>query len=259
MPTINANGAEFGYDEMGRGSLAIFIHGYPLDASMWIDQLEGLGHLRRCVAMDLRGWGRSTPVTGSTYTMDDHAHDVAAVISALGEEAADIVALSMGGYIALALWELHPDVVRSLTLVDTRSLADSEEGKANRHKAADAVVANGRTGLAEGLVGALLAPGADLTARARLRSMAESASYEAIVAALRGMADRPDRTSLLDTITAPTLVVTGEEDALTPPEEGHEMATHIAGAEFKVVPGAGHLTPIERAAEFNELVAEFWG
>jgi len=73
------------------------------------------------------------------------------------------------------------------------------------------------------------------------------------------MADRPDRTSLLDTITVPTVVVTGEEDALTPPEEGHEMATHIAGAEFKVVPGAGHLTPMERPAEFNELVAEFWG
>ena len=164
----------------------------------------------------------------------------------------------MGGYVALALWELHPGIVRTLALANTRSQADSEEGRAGREAQAESVVAEGRAQLATKLVGALLAPGHDLTSAARLRTMVESTPVETIVASLRGMAARPDRTELLSTITVPSLVISGEEDGLIPPLDSHEMATAIPGSEFLVIPGAGHLSPIERPDAFTEALRGFW-
>jgi pimeloyl-ACP methyl ester carboxylesterase len=256
--TLSVNGTTLAYRSAGDGPLALFVHGYPLDSSMWTDQLSAVAGLRRCVALDLRGYGASGPVTGSPLTMEQIADDVAAAVPALGAEQADVVALSMGGYAALALWERHAGVVRSLVLADTRSLPDTEEGKRRREEGAVNAVAGGRGPLAEALTGALLSAGADLTARARLRTMVEATPYETIVASLRGMAARPDRTELLGTITVPTLVVVGEEDTLASPEEMHQLAGSIPGALFKVIEGAGHLPPIEKPDAFNAVLAEFF-
>jgi len=258
MPTVDVYGRELHYAEAGTGPLAVFIHGYPHDHTLWLDQLAGLSDLRRVVAVDLPGYGMSERVTGHPLTMDALADAVAGFIEALGFDQADVVGLSMGGYVALALWESHPTMIRSLVLANTKAGADSEEGRAGREAQAQAVVAEGRSPLAAELVGALLAPAHDLTAAARLRTMVESAPVETIVASLRGMAARPDRTELLAAIGVPTLVISGEEDALIPPLDSHEMASAIADSEFLVIPGAGHLSPIERPDAFTEAVRGFW-
>lgn len=258
MPYISVNGRELHFAEHGDGPLAILIHGYPLDHTMWLDQLAALSDIRRVVAIDLPGYGMSERVTGSPLTMELLAEEVAGVIEALEYEQADIVGLSMGGYVALALWEMYPEAVRSLVLANTKSGADSEEGRAGREAQAQAVVADGRQPLAAKLVGALLSPSHDLTAAARLRTMVESAPVETIVGSLRGMAARPDRTELLGSISVPTLVISGEEDGLIPPLDSHEMSTAVPGSEFLVIPGAGHLTPIERPEAFSKALRSFW-
>ncbi len=190
--------------------------------------------------------------------MDWMAEVVAGLIGELGEAPADVVGLSMGGYVAFALWERHPQLVSTLVLSNTRATADSDEGRAGREAQAVAVVSEGRGPLATKLVDALLSPAADLTAKARLRTMVESTPVETIVASLRGMAERPDRTELLGSITVPTLVVAGEEDGLIPPLDMHELAAAISGSEFVIVPGAGHLPPIERPEAFTEILLGFW-
>ena len=258
MPLISVNGRELHYAEQGEGPLAVLIHGYPLDHTLWLDQLAALSDIRRVVAIDLPGYGMSERVTGAPLTMELLAEDVAGLIEALEYEQADIVGLSMGGYVALALWEMYPRAIRTLVLANTKAGADSEEGKAGREAQAQAVVADGREPLAAKLVGALLAPVHDLTAAARLRTMVEGAPVETIVGSLRGMAARPDRTELLGTITVPTLVISGEEDGLIPPLDSHEMATAVSDSEFLVVPEAGHLTPIERPDAFSEALRSFW-
>lgn len=258
MPITQVNGREVHYAEQGSGPLALLIHGYPLDHTVWLNQLAALSDIRRVVALDLPGYGMSERVTGSPLTMEGMAADVAGFIAALEYDQADIVGLSMGGYVALALWELHPSLLRSLALANTMAQADSEESKAGREAQAQQVVAEGRVPLATKLVGALLSPAHELTAAARLRTMVESAPVETIVASLRGMAARPDRTELLATITVPTLVVSGEEDSLIPPLDSHEMASTIPGSEFLVIPGAGHLGPIERPDAFTEALRSFW-
>ena len=238
--------------------MAVLIHGYPLDHTMWLDQLAGLSEVRTTVALDLPGYGMSERVTGESLTMDRLSDDVAGLVEALGEPSADVVGLSMGGYVALALWERHPQLVRSLVLSNTRATADSEEGRAGRDAQAVAVVNEGRQPLATKLVDALLSPGAELAAKARLRTMVESTPVETIVASLRGMAERPDRTELLGSISVPTLVIAGEEDGLIPPLDMHELSAAITGSEFLVVPGAGHLVPIERPDAFTKALLDFW-
>ena len=258
MQTLEVRGSTVAYQSEGSGALAVFVHGFPLDHRLWLDQLAALGDLRQCVAPDLRGSGRSDPVVSGLLAMEELADDVAALIEGLGHESADIVSLSMGGYAALALWERHPERIRSLVLMDTRSGADSEAGRAGRRETAERVADEGSGFLTANLLKALLAPGAGLAARIRLRSMIEATAPETIVAHLEGMARRADRTDLLSSITVPTLVVVGEDDGLTPPDVAEHMANLIPAAELVVIPGAGHLTPIETPEAVNKALREFW-
>jgi pimeloyl-ACP methyl ester carboxylesterase len=258
MPWAPANGRDLHYAEQGEGPLAVLIHGYPLDHTLWLDQLAALSDIRRVVALDLRGYGLSSPVTGDPLTMEGFAADVAALIPQLGHDQADIVGLSMGGYVALALWENHPGVIRSLVLANTRSGADSDAGRAGREAQAQSVVSDGREQLAAKLLTALLGPDHDLSAAARLRTMVEGTRVETIVGSLRGMAARPDRTGLLAGIDVPTLVISSEADELIPPPVSEEMADLIPAAGFVVIPGSGHLPPIERPEEFSQALRQFW-
>jgi pimeloyl-ACP methyl ester carboxylesterase len=206
MPFARVNGNMLFYREVGDGPLALFVHGFPLDHSLWLDQLKGLAHVRRCVAVDLRGFGKSDPIVDPTLTMEMLADDLAGVIEALGAAQADIVSHSMGGYVALALWELRPTLVRSLTLIDTRA----------------------------------------------------STRYETFVAALEGMKERQDRTSLLSRIEVPVLVAGGEDDALIPMADLRALAEPIPGARTTIIPNAGHLPPIEQPDRVNHALIELF-
>jgi len=148
MPGLQLADASLHYLERGAGPLALFVHGFPLDATLWLDQLEALADVRRCVAIDLRGFGRSEPTRLPVLSMEQHADDLAAAIRALGAPAADVVALSMGGYVALALVERHPGLVRSLALVDTKAAPDSEQARRGRDEAAARLLREGRHALA---------------------------------------------------------------------------------------------------------------
>lgn len=258
MPYAEINDTRLHIRQQGTGSVALFVHGFPLDSSMWIEQLTDLCDLRRCIAPDLRGFGRSAPVTGAPLQMEEHAADLAGVLDLVSEEQADVVGLSMGGYVAMAFASLYPDRVRSLALIDTRAGADSEEGRQGRDALAEQLLTEGRAAIAATMEAGLLAPQASVAARARLRSMVENTPYETIVGALGGMRDRVDRTSDLAGYGAPAAVVVGEFDAVTPPSEAELMVHHLPDAALTVVPGAGHLSPLEQPAAVNEAIRQLW-
>jgi len=240
--------------EQGSGPLALFVHGFPLDSTMWLDQLSGLADLRRCVAIDLRGFGFSEATTLPALTVERLADDLAATIVSLGKTQADVVALSMGGYVALALAERHPEVIRSLALVDTQAGADDEAGRAGRRAAAVGVVTDGRAAFAEKMMAALLGPDAGPFVQARLRSMIEGCRYETIVASLEGMRLRPDRSAVLPGISVPTAVIVGEDDKVTPPAAAEAMACALPDATLHILAGAGHMTPIEQPEAVSDAL-----
>ncbi len=259
MRFVEVRGTTLGYQSRGEGDLALFVHGFPLDHRLWLDQIDALSDLRHCVAPDLRGSGSSDPIVSLVLAMEQLADDMAELIEALGHASADVVSLSMGGYAALALWERHPERVRSLVLMDTRSGADSEAARAGRRETAERVADEGAAFLVGNLQKALLGPNAGLAARVRLRGMIEATGPETIVASLEGMARRADRTDTLSTISVPTLVVVGENDGLTPPDVAEHMAGLIPHADVVVIPGAGHLPPIESPDAVSDALRAFWG
>ena len=257
MPLITIGDREFFFRERGTGSVAVFVHGFPLDSTMWLEQIQMLSDARRCIAPDLRGFGRSAPSTRSILSMEDHADDLAAILDALGVEQVDLVGLSMGGYVALAFAERYPKRLCTLALVDTKSTEDSPDAKSGRDAAAERVAVEGRTGLYADMIGRLVAESASTWTRARLRTMIESAPVESIVAALKGMNRRPDRTSTLSNLSVPVAVIVGEHDVLSPIAEADHMATAAGGA-LTVVPDIGHMSPIEDPVRVAGALRSLW-
>jgi 3-oxoadipate enol-lactonase len=251
---------EVGYDESGTGVPVMFIHGYPHDRRLWAHQMHGLGARARCVSLDLRGFGETTAVP--PWTMDRYADDVVALMDMLRLERAVIAGLSMGGYIAFAIWRRHPERVRALVLANTRAGADSAEGREKRKASIALARERGSAAIADSVMTGMLGKS---TRESRpdivesVRSMLVAQPVEGIVGALQAMMDRPDSTPTLATIDAPVLIVSGDEDAIIPVEEARAMHAAIRGSQLEIIAKAGHLSNLERPAAFNHVLSEFLG
>src|SRR4051812_36052831 len=237
------------YDDYGPGPVVVLLHGFPLDRKIWSAQETSVGSIYRVIAPDLRGHGESAAPAGG-YTMDEMAGDVLELLDALQiKEPVILGGLSMGGYVALSLLARAPGRVRALMLMDTRAAADTPEAARNREELARTVETTGSTRhVVDAMLPKLFAE-VTRTRRAELippvRAAMERISARAIAGALRGMAQRPDRSAELASITVPTLVLVGEHDAITPPEESRRMAAALPMAELAIIPNAGHLAPLE--------------
>jgi pimeloyl-ACP methyl ester carboxylesterase len=250
------NGIRMHYTDEGAGPAVVLLHAFPLSGAMWRPQAAALRDRYRLIVPDLRGFGGSDAPPGS-YTMEQQADDVVALIDQLGLEQVALCGLSMGGYIALALMRSHPARVRALALCDTRAGADSEEGKAGREGNARLAEERGPAAIADKMIPGLVAPAAPEALRDELRALVLANSADGIAGALRGMAQRPDSAPGLAAIAVPTLVVVGAEDTLTPPAEARALHAAIAGSRLVEIAGAGHLASMERPAEFTAALGAF--
>ena len=259
--SVNLRGVEIAYEDAGRGEPVVLLHGFVFDRSMWRGQVEALGERFRFITPDLRGHGESAATEGPA-TMEEMAADVAALLDELGVGRAVVGGLSMGGYVTLAFCRQYPERVRALVLADTRAEADSEEGRRGREELARLALAEGMRPVADTLTPKLLAP-ATVAARPevveRVRAMVLGTKPAGAAAASRGMAQRRDQTDWLPEISAPTLIIVGSEDAITPPAGAEAMRAKIEGSRLVTIEGAGHASNLERPAEFNRALADFLG
>jgi pimeloyl-ACP methyl ester carboxylesterase len=252
------DGAGIGYDDIGRGPAVVLLHAFPLDRTMWAAQTSALAGQYRCLAIDTRGFGDSA--AEPPFSVDRYADDATAVLDAAGVERATIVGLSMGGYIAFALWRRHPDRVRAFVLADTKAGADPPEARRRRRELMELARTAGPEAVAERQIIGLLGKSTrerrpDIVAT--VRGIMVRSRVEGIVGALQALLDRPDSTPTLPTISVPTLVVAGDEDVLSPPKELRLMHRSIPGSRLEVLAGAGHLSSVERPAAFNIVLGEF--
>jgi 3-oxoadipate enol-lactonase len=256
---VTIDGRPTRYLEAGSGRPLILIHAFPLDADMWRPQLEGVPTGWRFLAPDLRGFGTSG-VNAAAVSMDDHARDVLRLLDALELESAVIGGLSMGGYVAFALFRLAPQRVSGLVLADTRPQGDTQEGMRGRRALLELLSARGLPAVADDLLPKLLGPTTHAgrpAAVIAVRRLIEASSPTAITAAVHALMSRPDSTPDLRRISCPTLVLVGEEDAITPPADAESMHRQIAGSRFVILPRAGHLSNLEAPDEFNAKLSEF--
>ena len=246
----------------GSGIPLLLLHGFPLDHAMWAGQ-EPLAESLRLIVPDQRGFGRSAGA--GPESIAQLADDCVALLDALHvTEPAVICGLSMGGYVAEHIAARHPDRVRGLILVDTKLEADTPEARAGRRDLAERVERVGQEILADAMIPNLLAK-SDAARKsprrgeieASLRRTILATPISTIVAALSALGARPDMVEPMRRVTAPTLLVVGAEDTITPPECLERAETVFPNARLLIVPRCGHMTPLEEPATFNAAVLEF--
>lgn len=251
-----------GFEAAGNGPPLVLVHGFPFDRRMWAAQGVGLADVCRVISLDLPGRGLSTGIPveadgGGARGLDRYADLVASLIRSRAGGQAVVAGMSMGGYVAFALWRRHPDIVAGLILSGTRAGADSEAGRAARNANADIAWAEGTIRLAETMLPRLLTASTGDEVRDRVVQMFDETPALTAIADLLAMRDRPDVTDLLASITVPTLVLRGEEDAIATIDDARLMADTIRGGRFVAVPAAGHLAPMENPDAWNAAVREF--
>lgn len=245
-------------DLAGEGPPVLFVHGFPLDRTMWRPVASALTGWRR-VLPDLRGLGLSEgPADG--YTMAEYADDLAALLDVLRIPSAVVCGLSMGGYVTFELLRRHPDRVRGLVLCNTRAAPDDTDGRSRRDAMIARIRRDGPGFLADEMLPKLV--GRD-TARTmpdvvrQVRAMVAGQPATGLIGAITAMRDRADAGPMLGGITVPTLVVHGRDDQLIPVSEARAMADAIPDAHFAVIPAAGHLAPVEQAVPTGRVIREF--
>ncbi len=256
---VEVNGIKIDCRDEGEGLPVIFVHAFPLNQTMWDDQVAALRETCRAITLDLRGFGRSGFASGP-HSIEQMASDVRGLMKALEIDSAVLVGLSMGGYISLAFYRNYPQCLRAMVLADTRASSDTEDARERRIKSAEKAEREGSGVIADDLVPMLLGR-STLSTRpdliARTREMIEANSPVGIAAAQRAMASRRDSTDLLAAMNIPVLVIVGSEDSLTPVAEAETMHRAIRGSHLQVIEGAGHLSNLEQPPQFDAALCEF--
>jgi 3-oxoadipate enol-lactonase len=240
---------EHRYLESGSGWPLVLLHAFPVNADMWMPQLERAADGWRFIAPDLAG-----------DSMDAMAERVERLLDHLEIERAVIGGLSMGGYVTLAMHRRAPGRFTGLVLADTRAAADSEQAREGRLRLIALARAEGADAVAEAMIPKVLGetarrqqPGLTL----QVRDMARANGGDRLADALTAMLNRPDSTATLPRISEATLVMCGDEDTVTRADEMEEMQGRIPRSRFVVLHGAGHLSNLERPDDFSRALTDF--
>jgi len=262
MPQVQVNGISMYYDECGAGTPILLIMGFTANATAWEPQIAPLAAHHRVIAYDNRGAGRSDAPAGP-YTMELLAADAWSLLDVLGIEKAHIYGISMGGMIAQHVYLQHPKRVLSLVLGCTTpggpNAARADQEVVNTLLAAttmdpeaafnatlpilysDAFAAGNRELLFE-------------RAQANVNLRAPEAGVQGQMAAIVAH----DTYERLPGITAPTLVLHGDDDHLVPTANGEILASRIPGARLVLYPGARHGYSGEFVTQSNQDVLDFF-
>jgi 3-oxoadipate enol-lactonase len=247
------------YDIAGSGPLVVFRHGIGGNRTNWSGQLDHFSNRFCAVTWDARGYGASHD-SPQTLKFSDFADDLRQLLDHFKAERAHLVGLSMGGMIVQDFYGRYPERVATLALVDTSSGFGGVPEEARRD-----FLARRLDPLEKGLTPADIAPSVVEVLVGKNASAAVREQMRASMAALRTASYKQalhaivttDFSSVLPKITVPTLVIVGEEDIVTPPSASEFLAKNITGASLFRVPGAGHLTNIEKPAVFNAVLGTF--
>lgn len=266
------DGRRIGYDDTGgEGVPLVLLHGFPLDRTVWDDQMETLAGTR-VIRVDLRGAGESEPSDGPAL-MELLAGDVAGLLDALDVPSAALAGHSIGGYVALAFFRMYAERVAGLALVASHVNPDAGQAAPGTADESQRKLAAGRASLAQRLedensmepaIASYLphyfAPAAyrerpELVERAR--EMMARQSPRGCAQLVRGMQARLDSRDLLADVHVPALVVAGGQDYYLTAESLRETAEAMSDAEFVLLEEAGHLPQFESPQRTGDALAAF--
>lgn len=262
MPNRMIDGARIHYEEAGTGSETIvFSHGLLMSGEMFEEQVRELSERYRCISYDHRGQARSE-VTESGYDMDSLTNDAAALIRELDAAPCHFAGLSMGGFVGMRLAIRHPELLKSLILMDTSADPEPEQNKGPYRRLALIgrwlgfrpvikplmKIMFGQTFLNDPKVAEV---------RTKWRNHLLRLDKTGTNRAAHGVIDRKGVYDQLGRIETPTLILVGDEDVATVPAKAERMHQAIPGSKLVVIPGAGHSASIEQPALVTRAIENF--
>lgn len=247
----------------------VLLHGFPLDSRMWRGVVAELRE-QRIVTFDAPGFGASPSPRDvaravqrpAEPSLETYADAVAQSLRSVGVSRAVVAGLSMGGYVALALAERHRGLLTGLALLDTKAEADDDAARANRLKVAEDAEERGSEAVA-GMIDTVLGTTSHAERPevvAQMRDWLAQAPPQGIAWAQRAMAARPARTTALEDLEVPGLVLRGTEDEMSPQPAAETMARALGGgSELVMVPRVGHMSAVEDPVAVAAALRAFVG
>ena len=242
------------------GSVIIFIHGFPLNKSMWNKQVDALKTKYRVISYDIRGHGDSECGT-EHFSIDLFVSDLIKLMDILKIEKASLCGLSMGGYIALNAIEKYPERFEALVLSDTHCIADPPHVRQKRLETIDTIKATGLEKYVEDSLSNLFAPESFITKKEEVQAVREmilNTSEQSLTRTLLALFLREETCNKMADIDVPVLFIVGQEDKITPPEAAMYMQDRTKNSSMHVIDHAGHLSNLEQPDEFNKQLKSFF-
>jgi len=251
---IGATGIAYRVDGPNDAPAIVFLNSLGTDHGLW-DAQVGVFRDHRVVKFDFCGHGASDPPR-APVSIASFGDDVIALLDHLALERADVCGCSLGGMIALWLAAERPARIARAVLANTGARVGTVERWNVR---IDAVRREGMDGVVESVIARFFSPTfheREPAAVSRVRAMLRATDPRGYMAACAALRDA-DLRGLLERVRVPTLIVAGEVDVATPPSSAEELHAGIAGSRLAIIPGAAHLTNVERPDEFNAVVRDF--
>lgn len=258
MPIFTtSDGAEINYRAAGdtANGYALFVHPFMHDGTIWLDQLRGFRDIRRCLAIDMRGHGKSDPNPNPSIVDTEHVADLVELVDSLPDGQIDLVGMAFGGNLCAMLYEQRPERMRSLTMISSGfgGVADPA-GKRYTAELGRLAVVEDKGVVFRRWLEYIMAPSASLFAKARYRSVIERTPTETMVAFLVNgkITPRPDLPAKLK---LPVFIPVGAADPIINLEG---PLSEIANLTTVTLEAAGRLLPIEAPEELNGHIRAFW-
>lgn len=235
----------------------IFFHAFPLSSEMWKEQMNVFSKTHYILAPDLPGFGKGVlPVHAITF--EHYVESVLNFLKEAGIKQSIWCGLSMGGYLALRLYQKAPELCSGLILADTKSAPDDNPGKEKRWSSIKKLHSH-REEFMEKQWQSMLGKSSrdDMKLKKYFYDIVSKNTEEGISAGLVSLTTRMDCTDMLSDIHVPTLILVGEEDKVTPFSDAQHLHKNITGSQLEVIKKAGHLSNMENPEGFNKAVSEF--
>ena len=252
--TIKYKGANVVYSQTGSGQTLVFLHGFLEDKSMWNDFAVELSSEFNVITPDLLGQGESDSL-GYVHQMEEMATSVLAILKQENIKECTVIGHSMGGYVALALAEMKPEIVSGLVLFHSTAKADSVD-RLNDRERVISLVKRGKSVYIKAVVPSLFAAEARVKLKAEIQGLIDTATKytnQGIIANIRGMMDRKDRSFVLKNGNFPKLIIHGELDSVISTSEIEEQSKLNRNITLKKFSTVGHMGHLEAK---NECLAE---
>jgi pimeloyl-ACP methyl ester carboxylesterase len=247
---------KLGFTETGEGRPVILLHGFPMNRAVWNSFSPGLSKNFRVIAIDLPGFGESSPIIKNAFSIDDAADAVLEFLHQKNLSQCVLAGHSLGGYVALSMIEKQPDDFSGLILFHSTALADSQEKKQSRTKVPEFIDRNSVETFTTNFITPLFAD-PDHPAIGIVREIARPSTAETVKAYTLAMRDRPDRTHVLRRFKKPILFLAGEKDGGIPVSSIRDQAAMNTNSEVSVLPGVAHMGMFENPEACLRKISAF--